>query len=224
MVIIWFFSSPFFAQDCKMFYPSKEGTVTELKNYNKKGKAQKGRIFYKVVKVYDSAGYHVEKLQTWTQHKKRKTQPITFKVMCKGDNFYVDTRSYLDSKKLDVYKNMDIDIEGQNINIPLHPVAGQKLKDGFIKYKVSNKNFTLAKMSINITNRKVDAIEKITTPAGTFKAVKISFDLKIKTIGVNFKYKGVEWYAKNTGMVRRELWNKKGKLKNYSEIVNIYHD
>ena len=220
-VIFILFSSNLWSQDCKMYFPSKEGTTIVYTNYNKKGKASKWAIYYEVVKVYDSAGYRVEKIRNWGQNKKRKSSPITFSVLCKGDNFLIDTKSYLDIKKLDAYKNMEIEFEGENINIPVHPVVGQKLKDGYINYKVHNNNFTLANMTVKITNRKVEALEKVSTPAGNFDTVKISFDLEIKAMGVTFKYKGVEWYAKNTGMVKRETWNKKGKLLSYSEITKI---
>ena len=66
-------------------------------------------------------------------------------------------------------------------------------------------------ITMNISNRKVDAVESITTPAGTFECYKISYDVAMKMM-MNMKSKGVEWYAKGVGLVKNETYSSDGKL------------
>jgi hypothetical protein len=66
----------------------------------------------------------------------------------------------------------------------------------------------------------VDAIEDVTTPAGTFNCVKISYDIETKTF-MTMRASGIEWYAKDVGVVRSESYNGKGKLTGYSVLNDI---
>ena len=70
---------------------------------------------------------------------------------------------------------------------------------------------TIMNMSVSITNRKVEAVENITTPAGTFECYKITYDVATKMM-INVKMKATEWYAKNVGMVKSESYTSDGKL------------
>ncbi|MBL4560545.1 MAG: hypothetical protein JKX79_06125 [Labilibaculum sp.] len=76
-------------------------------------------------------------------------------------------------------------------------------------------------MTTNIVNRKVEAHENITTPAGTFKCCKISEDVKSKMGFVNVQLHNVTWIVKDIGTIRRESYNKKGKLSSTSELIKI---
>ncbi len=75
-------------------------------------------------------------------------------------------------------------------------------------------------MNVDIKNRKVDKFEKITTTAGTFDCVKISYDIEMKML-FTIKASAIQWFAKNVGVVRQENYNKKGKLDSYSLITKI---
>ena len=72
----------------------------------------------------------------------------------------------------------------------------------------------------SITNRKVEAIETITTAAGTFDCVKISYDVESKMM-FTIKAKGAEWYALETGLVKSESYDAKGKLTGSQELVKL---
>jgi len=75
-------------------------------------------------------------------------------------------------------------------------------------------------MNVWITNRKVEAIEDITTPAGTFTCYKISSDVETKMM-MKISIKSVEWYAKNVGTVRTESYNNNGKLTGYTLLTDF---
>lgn len=76
-------------------------------------------------------------------------------------------------------------------------------------------------MSTTIKNRKVEAIENVTTPAGTFKCFKISYDIVTDTFLKKVTSKAVQWYSENVGMVRTESYGQNGKLDSYSVLTGI---
>ena len=84
---------------------------------------------------------------------------------------------------------------------------------------------TGAPVSVNMTvttqNRKVEAEEKITTPAGTFDCLKITYDMVSKIGFVKVQGSSVEWYSPGTGTIRSESYNKRGKLTGYSVLEEI---
>jgi hypothetical protein len=98
--------------------------------------------------------------------------------------------------------------------------AGDLLKNGDMKIAFSSGGMTIMNMSFSVTNRKVEAVESVTTPAGTFDCYKISFDVATKMM-VNVKTKGVEWYAKGVGMVKTETYSTDGKLLGSNILTSI---
>ncbi len=216
--------SSFITSDtCVFYYPAKKGTVTETTYYDAKGKPTGSKLYIEVADITDSSGYRVEKIHSWTTTKDADTavSDVNYKVMCKGDKFLIDMSGFIDRQKLEAYRGMDISIDADNIAIPANPVAGQTLNDGQVKVTISNQGMKMMSFTTKLLNRKVEGTESITTPAGTFEAVKISYDTEIH-MGLTFKTKGIQWFVKNVGIVRAETYNKKGKkLQSYREMTKI---
>ena len=74
------------------------------------------------------------------------------------------------------------------------------------------------KMEFNITDRKVEGKEMVTTPAGTFDCYKISYNTRLKML-INMTYINVEYLSENYGVVRTETYKSKGNLVGYSLIT-----
>jgi hypothetical protein len=66
-------------------------------------------------------------------------------------------------------------------------------------------------MSIRVFNRKVEAIETVTSPAGTWECFKLSEEMEMKGL-VKIKGKSISWFNYEAGMVKTESYNSKGKL------------
>ena len=77
------------------------------------------------------------------------------------------------------------------------------------------------KISADLTNRKVEAIEDVTVKGGTFKCYKFSSDINSAALGIKFKTKSMEWYAKGIGTVRNESYDKNGTLQSHTELVEV---
>ena len=77
------------------------------------------------------------------------------------------------------------------------------------------------KIKMDIIDRKVEAMETITTPAGTFETYKITSKSIMKNqmgISMTFEFDNVEWLAKEVGVVKSESF-RKGKSNGYTLLV-----
>ena len=76
-------------------------------------------------------------------------------------------------------------------------------------------------VSCKIANRKVlDISELITTPLGTWKCIKIGYNMEIKSFGISIKVYIVEWFSNTIGIVRTNVY-RGGKLYERRELSII---
>lgn len=209
-----------FSQDCVFYCPVKEGTKTETKNYNAKDKLQgtnKQTILSKKVTGNDVA-VTIKSESYDDKDKLQLSKDLTFE--CKNGVFYFDMQNLLDPKTMEGYKDMEVKMTATNLEMPSAPKAGTTLADGNIQMAIANQGITLMNMNIKVYNRKIEAIEKITTPAGTFECYKITYDVETKMM-FKIQTKGIDWIAKEVGTVRSENYDSKGKLVGYNILSSI---
>jgi hypothetical protein len=199
------------AQDCPMYYPAKENTTMEYKQYDKKG-ALSGSSIQKITGIKKSSNSTEADISSEHFDAKGKSLGVVkLTAKCEAGVFYIDMSNYMNQQSTDSYKDMEMTMEGGNLEMPWNLKAGDMLKDGNMKMSFASGGMTVMNMTISITNRKVEAVENVTTPAGTFECYKISYDIATKMM-INVKMKGTEWYAKNVGLVKSESYNNDGKL------------
>ena len=101
----------------------------------------------------------------------------------------------------------DADVKADNVFIEYPSVlnTGDNLKDGHLQMDMDNRGMKQA-VTMDITNRKVEAKESVTTPAGTWDCYKITnkTKMKIKTfgIGIPMTMEVTEWFAPGFGVVK----------------------
>lgn len=125
------------------------------------------------------------------------------------------TTSYM----YDMKKSMaiqDVVTMGDISSLPSELKVGQSVPDGKINIKVKSVG-----ASFLITDRKVVAIEDVTTPAGTFKGYKMEEVQTNKVLVSTKSFRIVTWYAKNIGCVKQEVYDKKGKLLRTLELTSL---
>lgn len=204
------------AQDCTFYFPLKVGTTIELKTFDAKDKVTSSLKEVVLEQTPSTVKFNCE---TFDKNGKSLTKG-DFEVKCKDGEFVIDMSSYTRSIDMSAYKDMDVVIETDEMSIPAKPVAGQTLKNGGVTIKVNNGGMTLMNMNVKILNRKVEGFEDVTTPAGTFKCMKISYDIETQMV-FNIKAKGVEWISQTAGLVRSESYNTKGKLQGYTILTSL---
>ncbi len=141
-----------------------------------------------------------------------------------GDDGVMDMKITLNSEgttsyMYDMKKSMaiqDVVTMGDVSSLPVGLEVGQIVPDGKINIKIKNIG-----ASFLITDRKVVAIENITTPAGTFKGYKME-EVQTNKVPLSTKsFRIVTWYAKNIGCIRQEVYDKKGRLLRTLELTSV---
>lgn len=210
------------AQDCTLYIPSDIGTELFYQTTNDKGKIE-GTYTQKMISVKKIEGQTVfELLQTFMDPESPENILIqdTIRFRCKGNVFYIDMEKYLDQKQMDAFKDMEVKVTTEDLVYPSKLSPGLVLNDGFIKMEVQTGMMNMT-MLTNIVNRKVEAREEVTTPAGTFTCYKISEDMQSKMGFVNIQRHNVSWIVEDIGIIRSESYNKKEKLEGVTELIKI---
>ncbi len=208
------------AQDCDFYFPSEKGTIVESTNYDKKNK-ETSKLYQKVLDYSSSNGVTEVKIENRIETEEMDSAIVNeYSVKCENGEFYINMDSYLSQEALSPYQSMEMDVETEEMTLPSNLKKGQALNDGNVSIKISNSGVKLMTMTVQVTNRKVEGFEKVTTPAGTFDCVKLSYSVEMKII-FKVKASGIQWFAKDVGVVKTENYNKKGKLESTQLITKI---
>jgi hypothetical protein len=207
------------SDDCKSYYPTKVGETRTYTNYDKNGKITATNT-QKVLAVNNIEG-GIE-ISMGVEMKTTDSDSIIsskFTAKCQHGVYSVSMDQFFDEKVLAPYQGMEIAIESENLEMPVKPVTGQKLKDGYVTVKILSNSIVVVTINVTVSNRQVAAVEDLTTPAGTFSCAKITYDVESKFGFIKSKSQAAEWYSRNVGLVKSETYDKKGKLESYSMIT-----
>lgn len=209
------------SQNCETYISTTVGSKVTTQHYDKKDKLS-STVITEVLSVEMVDGKQqvvVSSESIATDGASSGKSELTY--YCDGDTFEVDMKSMLDQNQMSGYENMTIDYTMENLQYPAKMTEGMSLKDGFVQAVVTNEGMKLVTMRVDIKNSKVEAIESITVPAGTYEAAKISQTLVSKTGFITIEMKSIQWMVRDIGAVRTETYNKKGKLVGYSVITSV---
>ncbi len=212
-----------YAQECNAVLFMKKGAILDYTDYNKNGK-KKSTTRHETIDISGTGNTIDAIIEATVNDKKNKTPFSTqYKANCNNGLFSVDMLRFFSLDKLSEQnqENLKLEIDGDVLEFPTNSDIGDQLDDGYISIKLNNQGFTLITMTFNILNRKIVGEETITTPAGSFKCQKVTFDFKSKFGIIKINGSGVEWYHDNVVVVRSESYNKKGKLIGYHELTGI---
>ena len=208
------------AQDT--FFPTKEGTVLVYKTFDKKDKLTNA-IQYTIKHVTISGNsiditYQCESIDP--KEKLVFKEDIT--IHQKGDKLYVDMSNFINKAAFQQNGEIpaDVQVKGNNMEIPVNPQVGDVLPDASVEMSLKM-GFINMKVSADVTNRKVEAIEDVSVKAGTFKGYKFTSDVNSSALGIKIKAKNIEWYAKGIGTVKTETYDKNGSLQSHTELVEL---
>jgi hypothetical protein len=210
---------------CDAYAQFKQGSQFVMTNFSPKGKVE-GTTETKVTKV-TKTGTTVESqaAQVTKDDKGKETATSNTVITCTGTTIKVDLSSIMLSyASANAYKNYDMSFEGNIVEYPAAMQAGQTLADVEILMVMKDKGTEIMRMTMKMTNRKVEAKEPRTTSAGTFECFKITYDFEMimgGAIPIRIKGKTTEWYSPGIGGVRMESYNQNGKMRGYTELTSF---
>lgn len=205
------------AQDCVAYFPSEVGTRIGYNYYSKPGKLEGSSILLVTDRKTENGNMKLDIRSTVFDAREDTTISFDYAVWCDGENFHIDMKSLMGS--LNLTGLGEFKITSTDMELPSRMVPGQQLNDASFNLEMTGP--IPVTMTSDITNRKVDALETVTTPAGTFECVRVSYDTFTKMAFIKTEGRTVEWYARDIGVVRSESYDKKGKITSIHELMYI---
>jgi len=209
-------SNQLYAQ-CNSYYEVKEGMIMEMTNYDSKDRKE-GKQITTINAFEEKSNGWVASMNVEAYDKKDKLiySQEDVEIACEDGVIMIDMERFIPQESMQAFKDMDMDISVDNLELPDNLEVGQDLDGG--KFTMSG-NLPM-KMETTITNRKVASKETITTPAGTFDCFVITYDM-IMQMGVKRTMTGKEWVAKDVGVVKSASYKSNGKMLGYSLLTNV---
>lgn len=205
---------------CSIYFPQQIGTELTYENYNAKDKLESTDRFkvLSVTEAGDSTRIDVEAASY--DKKAEESLNSTFSYTCKDGVFRMSMERMLDPEMMEAYKEMEVTMTQSDITFPSDLKVGTSLPDAEMNVKIASNAMQVMEMNFKITDRKVEAKESITTPAGTFDCFKLTQSTNMKMMFINKTFTTVDWIALNIGNVRSETYNN-GSLESYRILTNI---
>jgi len=209
------------AQDCSDFFPFDEGKSWEMTHYNAKAKIT-GKTLQKIISKKVDSGLVTSVIQMDHQDEKGKSEMTQeYEVYCSNGTFKMSTKALIPQESMQSMESMEVTMDVKDLEMPTVLVPGTTLPDGSIKMTASMNGMTIMNMNIDITNRKVESKETITTDAGTFECFKMTETSTVKMGFMNQTSTTTSWFAPKYGVIKSEHYDKNGKLESYSLMTKF---
>jgi hypothetical protein len=203
-------SAASYCQDCAGYYFLQNNKTIEMTIYGKKGDVS-GKQVYTVSDVNKSGGETTAHVNSEMFNEKGKSlAKSASSIKCNGGVMMLDMKMSMPPQQggSSPTASTDVKMDKFYIEYPANMNVGESLKDAKMDMEMDNGNGLKQSVNMEVTNRKVEAKEKVTTTAGSWDCFKISFKskMKIKTMGIGIPVNidAVEWFAPGFGIVKTE--------------------
>lgn len=209
------------AQDCESkYFILKEGARLEYAMYSGKDKLE-GTQWQEITSVESTSdGLRAEMRVGLKDAKGKDTFESNYGYLCQGNTLKIDFNSLMSGPMQEQFPDAEAEITGVDVEWPNDLSVGMELPDASMNMKMNMGGINM-RIEIEITNRKVEKSETVTTPAGTFDCFVIYSETRSKMIMGERTFPTRAWVAEGVGMVRSESYNKNDKLTDYMVLTAI---
>lgn len=205
--------------DCEGYLPFEEGLTFEHTHYDAKGKVTSvNSATFVEIKAVD-AGFQGTVAYTMSDGKNKDAGEGNYVIQCAGGVLKMDLSSMMNPAMTEAYQSMEMTMSGDGLQFPSSLAVGDVLPDGLTRIDVASNGVSIVTLTFESKNRKVEAREKITTPAGTFDCYRIREEITYNAMFLNRSYAIVGWYAKGIGLVKQETYDAKGVMSSWMELT-----
>ena len=196
-----------FSQSCTDFYYLQNNKVVEMTITNKKSK-EVGKITYTISNVQQSGGTVLSTVNSeFVDDKGKSVSKSTNNIKCTGGIIMIDMKMFIPSAQQEQMGNVSATGQESYLEYPSNMKEGDVLKDGQFGMDFKMQSGIGAHINVDITKRKVQGKESVTTPGGTWDCFKITYHSKVVVkigIGIPVNADVTEWYAPGFGVVKTE--------------------
>ncbi|HTN08762.1 hypothetical protein [Agriterribacter sp.] len=195
------------AQGCALFYLLQDNKTTQLAVYNKKGNLN-GTIIYKTSGQPVKGSTVSAILHTTLLDKEGK--PVNkgiSNVKCSNGALLMDMNLFLPQQQTEQFNKANAKVKNAFLEYPAAMQTGDRLKDGIFNMEIDN-NGVKQILKMQIFNRKVTGAEKVSTKAGAWDCITITYLVKLNIqtgpIDIPLNFEATEWFAPGFGIVKTE--------------------
>jgi len=220
LLLVLFLTQTTQAQDCGNYFSFKKGMKFELTNYDKKDKPA-ALLKYEIVdyKPVNGGTSLVMAVETYDMKGKLLAKGESA-GKCVGGTYFTDVRN-ISSDMVPKSADITMTVSGDQLAYPAKLNPGDKLNDATISIKSSlASGMSLMNINATITDRQVAGNESVTTPAGTFECVKITYTLNVRFMG-NRTLTVSEFLAPGIGVVKSEQTDNKGRKQSSTLLTKL---
>lgn len=174
---------------------------------NKKGK-ETGKITYAISNVQQTGSTVTSTINSeFVDAKGKLISKATNNMKCVSGIIMMDMKMFIPSAQQEQMGDISGSGEQSYLEYPSTMNAGDVLKDGQFSMDFKMQSGIGAHINVDITKRKVEGKESVTTPAGTWDCFKINYHSKVVVkmgIGIPINADVTEWYAPGFGVVKSE--------------------
>ncbi|MCX6273209.1 MAG: hypothetical protein NTU44_18725 [Bacteroidetes bacterium] len=219
IVVIFLMISGIRAQDCAGYYPVKVGAQWVVTSYNEKNAVEGTSKMKLTAKTPTATGYDLNVAVQSLDNKGKNQMDNTLKFQCKNGIFYWDMNQFLqNAMPAKGMEGMTMKVTGTQLAFPAKLSVGQTLENAEMTVSMESGGMSMMSFTWKIFDRKVEATESVTTPAGTFECYRISYKMESNS-GMKMEMTGIDWIGKGVGVVKSQQFDK-GKMKGYSLLTS----
>lgn len=219
ILLLLAFTSNYAQSECNQYFPFEHFKSMTYATYDQRDRLQ-GKQTWEVVDLERSGGAVVATVSSkmYDENNEEILETI-FTARCENETFFISMESYhLQGLTESFGRDVEMEISGDDLSLPNNLSVGTELPDASMEVRVTSP--IPLTMNVEITDRKVEGREEVTTPAGTFDAYKITQNSSVRAV-VRVRSSSVEYYSPKYGMVRSEDYNRRGRLQGYTVLEQI---
>src|SRR4030095_11210383 len=167
--------SPGFSQQCGNYFFLQSNKTVEMSISNKKGK-EAGKLVYVISNVATKGNVTTGTVNSEFIDKNGKSaSKATNSIQCDNGNLMMDMKMFIPSAQMEQMGDISATGTASYLEYPSVLKEGDALKDAAFSMYFKSASGIGGHISIDMTNRKVQGKESVTTPAGTWDCYKITY-------------------------------------------------
>jgi hypothetical protein len=207
LLLVFVASFSAFSQDCNPYFAIKEGVRATYEFYNAKQKVVSKTTNY--FKNVSGSGNNISGTLVMEMIDPKKNDLLNTseaKWRCENGVVYF-AMSMMNMEGVDMANDaVEVTVTGDEMDVPTTLSPGETLKDVKFHVLVKLAGLSLMDRDFHVKERKVETKESVTTPAGSFESVKVSYITESTGRNGNTSkpQRTSVWYAENVGVVKME--------------------
>ena len=213
------------AQVKDSFYVLRDHCLITFRQFNRNGDPV-GRVVYQTVQVHRQKDMDSIRLLA-AQYNRNGIRVSLYpaQVQCSKGTLWWDMGLTGPAALVQKIRSFQVRTQQASMVYPDSMQKGDSLDDGYMEMDLDLEGKTISREQMSITDRKVEGMDRITTPAGTWNCYRISYTARLRTsllgIGIPLVFRYREWFAPGFGLVKRQAYRKKNKLSGSLILVSI---